>query len=188
MAHELYHAVQHLAQEQAGDGQASDFQATLYSRLPRGKSKDCYATRSIFNALLAEGTATYVGDPALLPETGTYAVAERERRAGIKGDLKTERTLLDMSLAAVTGAEPDAVEDVYAIGFYNPAPLYALGYVMAKAIGEHDGDVELAQLISQPGDAFARRYIDLTADPQLNLPRLGPYAKLWASRVGCAAR
>ncbi len=78
------------------------------------------------------------------------------------------------------------MDDVYAVGFYTPAPLYALGYTMAKAIAAADGDKALGRLIGDPGDAFVRRYIALTETTGgKDLPKLGPAARRWSSRQQC---
>jgi len=187
IAHELYHAVQNAAQARAPKGTVFYFENETYAALPPGSPRDCYATRAFFGSLLAEGTATYVGDPALLPATGAYSAAERARRKRITSELSSERTLLDMSLASITGPDPLPVDDVYGVGFYTPAPLYDLGYVMAKAIAERDGDAALGAFLLRPGDAFVQRYVEIAGEPGSKLPALGPRAVRWAGRKDCPA-
>ncbi len=182
MAHELYHAVQNIAQARRPKPATYQFENERYAALPAGITRECYAIRAFFDYLLAEGTASYVGDDAMLPAHGVYADRERPRsREGLQ-HLEQHATLLDMSLAAITGPTPTPADDVYAVGFYSPAPLYALGYTMAKAIAEHDGDTAFGQFIGGPGDAFARRYMVLTDTPGSKLPKLGPRAPVGGSR------
>jgi hypothetical protein len=188
VAHELYHAIQNMAQKGAPKDDAFDFDQTYYQSLPKGLQQSCYATQAILGSLLAEGTAVYVGDPALLPKDGSYSSKERLRRAAILGNVKMERTLLDMSLRAVTGPEPLSEDDVYAVGFLGAAPLYDLGYVMAKAIAEQEGPAQLGRLISRPGSAFAMDYIALSERPGSTLPKLGEQTLEWSQRTGCAHR
>ncbi len=185
MAHELYHGVQNQAAVQhPGAAQSFDFDRKAYAALRTATARDCYATRAYFTSLVAEGTATLVGDPTLLPKEGAYAAAERRRRQGGFGGLKSQRTLFDMSLKAITGPAALDEEAVYAVGFYDQAPMYDLGYAMARAIAASDGEAAIGRLIAQPPENFVRRYIALT---KLNnkLPPLGPIATQWAARASC---
>lgn len=185
MVHELYHGVQSMVAVQRKAGiRAFDFDHDVYVKLPTDAVRDCYATRAYFGLLVAEGTATLVGDPTFLPRQGTYAEAERRRREGAFGSQDQQITVLEVSLKAITSPAPMGLETVYPIGFYPPAPMYDLGYVMAKAIAAHDGEVAIGRLISEPPENFVRRYIALTKENP-KLQPLGPLAARWAARDTC---
>lgn len=185
MAHELYHGVQNLAAKtHPRASQAFDFDNSAYKALKARAARDCYATRAYFTSLVAEGTATLVGSPELLPKEGAYADTERRRRQGGFGDLESQRTLLEMSLKTITGPAPMNESRVYQVGFYGSAPMYDLGFAMAKAIAASDGDAAIGRFISEPPENFVRRYIALTKLDS-KLPALGPIATRWASRTGC---
>jgi Putative zinc dependent peptidase (DUF5700) len=192
MAHELYHAVQNTAQAKLSKTVSFGFESERYQALPKGLVRSCYAAQSFFGSMLAEGTASYVGDTELLPKDTDYSELQRERVKGIYDDMAPMRTLMEMSLAAITGAEPTSPDDVYAFNFYGRndrgPPMYDLGYVMAKAIATRDGDAALGALIGQPPEVFVKRYIAIAADPNAKLTQLGPMAQKWAQRSMCRAR
>ena len=187
LAHEIYHGLQHGAQVAAGTLGEVDYDPRAYAALPEGTARACYATRRLFGALMKEATASYVGDVTLLPTTGAEALSEREQRAlSLSGRVETPITLLDMGVAAMTGSEPVPERQVYRVGFQQAGQLYYdIGYVMARAIAQHDGQEAIGRLVSQPGDVFVRRYIALAGEAGSTLPRLGPNTLRWASRAGC---
>ena len=82
-------------------------------------------------------------------------------------------------------------DDVYALGFYVPEPLYKVGYVMAKAIATDEGPQGLAAFLNQPGYSFVERYAALPRyGKDRDHPPLGPNT-LQAVRMlkaGCKAR
>lgn len=184
MAHELYHAIQN-AMVSARPGLVFDFNIDRYSRLKSDAERTCYAQSAIAGSILAEGSATLVGDPVLLPADGIYSRSTRERYV-LKPDLIGRTTLLDMSLRSVTMPGGVAPELVYAVGFYNRAPLYDLGYVMAKTIASSDGNAGLGRLVALGPKAFFTRYIEIAdLDTTNTLPRLGSVAKVWTELPDC---
>jgi hypothetical protein len=190
MAHELYHAVQNIAQAAYAKGVVFDYDAAAYNALPQGRARSCYAIQAFFGQLLAEGTATYVGDPALLPVSGVYSSVERKSMRATLSPLtprsmSSQRTLLEMSVRTIVGSDPLSEKDVYAVGFYDTAPLYDIGYAMAKTIVAHDGDAALGKLISQPGSAFVARYDEIADAPGSGLPTLGAQTEAWARPESC---
>jgi hypothetical protein len=189
LAHEIYHSVQHAAQARAGTLADFDYDEEVYSQLQPGVARQCYVTRELFGKLMEEGTASYVGDIALYPTSGEEALSVRKQRAAsLSGHVETSISLLEIGLAAITSDDPVSEKSVYAIGFLDAGQLYYdLGYVMAKAIALRDGDAAIGRLIAVPGDAFARRYIQLSEEAGSTLPKLGPHAKRWAMRASCPA-
>jgi Putative zinc dependent peptidase (DUF5700) len=191
LSHELYHVVQNVARANLAKTISFGFDSENYLSLPKGSQRDCYAVQSFFGSLMSEGTATYVGDPDLLPLEGKYPLLQRQRTQAIYNDMSGMSTLLEMSLAAITGAEPTSPDDVYAFNFYGRGgtmqgpPMYDLGYVMAKAIVQRDGDASLGALIGKPPEAFVKRYIAISNDPASKLTKLGPRAVKWAERAQC---
>ncbi|WBS04667.1 hypothetical protein OU994_10480 [Pseudoduganella sp. SL102] len=67
------------------------------------------------------------------------------------------RQRLDQGRGLTTGAQV-SYEDIYALGFYGHEALYALGYVMARAIVAEEGKDAIAELTGRPGALFVERY------------------------------
>ena len=186
-AHEFYHGVQHAAQTRAGRLRDFSYDEATYESLPSRIAKQCYATRELFGQLMNEGTASYVGDIVLLPTSGEEALSVRKQReAALSGKVGPSIALLEMGLAAMTSDEPLSEKSVYSIGFLEAGQLYYdIGYVMAKAIATRDGDAAIGRLIAMPGDAFVRRYIELSEERGSKLPKLQDRTKKWAARESC---
>jgi hypothetical protein len=186
-AHEFYHGVQHAAQARAGTLRDFSYDEATYESLPSRIAKQCYATRELFGQLMTEGTASYVGDIVLLPTSGDEALSVRKQReAALSGKVGPSIALLEMGLAAMTSDDPLSETSVYSIGFLEAGQLYYdVGYVMAKAIATRDGDAAIGRLIAMPGDAFVRRYIELSEESGSKLPKLQERAKKWAARASC---
>jgi hypothetical protein len=187
LAHELFHMAQAAL---AGPSAATFFyESERDGALTGQRAHDCYRTRAFFGNLVVEGTASLVGDEGSLPERGPYSAKARAEHAAQAGRMAAHATLLEMSLAAITGPEAVPFDDVYAVGFYSPAPLYALGEAMARAIANADGDRAVSSYFTQPPEAFVRRYIELSdaAPPTAKLAKLGSLAHRWAARASCPA-
>ena len=187
LTHEFYHGIQHAAQLRAGTLNDFSYDEAAYQRLPPGIARKCYVTRQLFGKLMEEGTASYVGDIVLYPTIGDQALSVRKQRAlSLSGKVGTPISLLEIGLAAITSDDPVPEKSVYSIGFLDAGQLYYdLGYVMAKAIAAHDGDAAIGRLISQPGDVFVRRYIEISEESGSTLPKLKDHAKTWAARQSC---
>ena len=189
LTHEFYHGIQHAAQARAGTLGDFNYADATYQKLSPGLARRCYVTRQLFGSLMEEGTASYVGDIALYPTTGPEALSVRKQRElSLSGKVGTPIALLDIGLAAVTSDDPVSERSVYSIGFLEAGQLYYdLAYVMAKAIATHDGDAAIGRMISQPGDVFVRRYIEISEEPGSNLPKLKDHTKSWATRRSCSS-
>jgi hypothetical protein len=178
MSHELFHAVQALAQS---------------ARKPSPEQGKCIAgtahageVADFLGSLSAEGTASYVGDVLSIPEHGADdpSLKERARFARNLGLVNRSVTQLELSIHGLTtGAEvsPDAV---YELGFYGDEVMYALGYVMARAIAKEQGDAAIGDLIGLPGAAFVERYVHLKGYGRTDeMPALKPATIRWADRL-----
>lgn len=173
MAHELYHAVQGAAVDAAGLHGQRGYDETRYAGLT-GEARKRYVVESFLYELLTEGTAIYVGDPALMTADTRMAKMERERLQLQNGRLDRLATQLDASLLALTHETPIAWDPIYALGFYGPdQPLYYLGYAMSKAMVEKSGPGRLGELAAGSGCEFAQAYLDLRTK-DASLPPLGP--------------
>jgi hypothetical protein len=164
MTHELYHAVQGLAHPPAPD-------AACLAKLPGGKHLG-----ELFGDLFQEGGASYVGDVLALPSDGDpVLVAERKRAETNVGRVHRSITLLELSVHALdTGAKLD-YDDIYALGFYNEEILYALGYVMAKAIATERSPAALGDLLDKPASTFVTTYASLSGyGKSKDMPKLDP--------------
>lgn len=181
MEHEMFHAVQNMAlaaNPKTAEGRSCAARVANADRLA-----------ALFDPLMKEGTASYVGDLLALPEAGD-AELQKERAEFAR---KVERigrsvTLLSLSThAAATGA-PIADDDVYALGFYGDELLYPLGYLMAQAIVEELGNSVIGSLIRKPGAVFIDHYIRLKNYGSDKAPKLGPIVEQAARRLAiCGA-
>ena len=184
MAHELYHAVVGSAREAAKV--PDDFNDGELAKIKSKPKRDAYAVRGILNQLKEEGSATLVGDPALTTSDGKLASNERDQLRNMTRLPRRIPALLDMVLVGVTANPALDFDDVYSVGFYSDQPLYYLGYAMAKAVAEKEGDVRLGKLQLGSGCDFAREYLKLSAaDP--SLVKLGT-ASVQRIRMACPVR
>ena len=162
MAHELYHAVQGAAIKASGRQEPSYDE--LVKLATTKAQRDAVAVRVILDQLLAEGVATYVGDPMQTTAETKFAAQERDRIRNLTRLPKRMPTLLDMALIAVTDAQPLDIEDVYSVGFYADQPLYYVGYLMAQTIAQKKGPARLGVLAIGDGCGFASDYLEVVND------------------------
>jgi hypothetical protein len=172
LAHELYHAVQG-----AYSVDSDDIWLKPESRTAKGKARQqlCVGLAGLFSNLYQEGSASYVGDTLLLdPASGPLAKKTREEMEVGLHHLSDHATLLELSVTGLEAPKPVPFEDIYALDFYVPEPLYKLGYAMAKAIATDLGPSTLTALLKEPGYRFVRRYLDLPAyGKDAQHPKLG---------------
>ena len=178
ISHELFHAVQALAR--SAHQPSPEQEKCVVGTAHAGDVAD------FFDSLSAEGTASYVGDVLSIPEVGTDdpSAKDRARFARNVGLVGRSVTQLELSIHGLTtGAEvsPDAV---YELGFYGDEVMYALGYVMARAIAKEQGDATIGDLIGMPGAAFVKRYAHLKGYGKTkDIPALKPATIRWADRL-----
>jgi hypothetical protein len=158
MQHELYHAVQALARAaRTADATAATRRAACLAAVPHAD-----VLSQLFNSLQDEGTASLVGDVlALPPGVDDVTNAERASVARNVGMVARSVTQLELSVHGLTTGADVSYDDVHALGFYGDEVLYALGYVMARAIAQEQGDAAVAALAGGPGAAFVARYVRL---------------------------
>lgn len=181
LMHELYHAVQNLART-SGSSAAVD---ACLSKLPAGRHLS-----ELFVSLSDEGTASYVGDVLSLPSDSDQVThAMRERMRHNIGASNRSITLLELSIHALSTASDVSYDDIYALGFYNDEILYAIGYLMAKAIATERGPGAVAELIDKPASRFVTSYVALPGYGKTkDVPRLDPETIAWAGKLaGCGA-
>lgn len=183
MEHELFHAVQALA---LSAHKPTDTQTKCIAATGRGSD-----VADVFGSLSAEGTASYVGDVLSLAEHGTdTATAEqRVRFARNVGLVDRSITQLELSVHGLTTGAAVSPSEVYELGFYGDEVLYALGYVMARAIASEQGVDAIGELISLPGAAFVERYIHLKGYGKSEaMPLLKPGTIAWADKLSVCSR
>jgi hypothetical protein len=178
MEHEMYHVVQTLA----GAG-----------FVPSMSSLQCLANKprmadiaGLFDSLSEEGTASYVGDVLALRSDSTDKVVDQERQRVQRNVDMVHRsvTQLELSVHGLATNASVTSADVYELGFYGDEVLYALGYVMARAIVQEQGDSAMGELIAKPGAVFVLRYVHLKAYGKSKLvPALAPESVLWAQQI-----
>lgn len=184
MEHELFHAVQ---------GKAKS------AHKPTATALACVAQKSggenienLFNALSMEGTASKVGDELALPIQGEDEPTAKERAEFAQNVelVKLHVTELELSVHGLATRAAVTYDEVYAAGFYGNQELYGLGYVMARAIAQEEGNAAISQLISESGGSFVIRYIHLKNYGRSDaLPALGRETELWAQQLtACSAR
>src|SRR5450830_1477510 len=154
MQHELFHAVQAIAataRKPSMDEQACVAGIPQRSQLSK-----------LFGSLEMEGSASLVGDVAAMPP-GVDGESDEARRKALRNiDLVGRSiTLLELSVHGLETGAQVGYDDIYALGFYGDEVLYALGYVMARAIAAEEGKGAIAALSGQPGALFVQRYSKL---------------------------
>ena len=173
--HELYHAVQAVAARSPSTNPHRIFDPGYYNTISNSDARSGYLVNALLTNLLVEGAATYVGDPALITETGPMANFERERFARQMSQLDRIATMLELILIGVTNDPIPDLERVHALAFQGPdQPLYYLGYEMARQIAQRHGASRLAQLTNADGCTFVREYLALElpgCDPVALSPR-----------------
>lgn len=182
MEHELFHAVQALAAS---------------ARKPAPTEAACVAATahagdvaSLFASLSDEGTASYVGDILALPERGGDDATARERARFGRNVAMVERSItqLELSVHGLTTGAAVSPDDVYALNFYGDEVLYALGYVMARAIAQERGSGAVGALIGLPGAEFVKTYAGLKGYGKTDkVPALKPATLRWAEKLSACA-
>ncbi|MBW6524383.1 hypothetical protein KZ810_12815 [Sphingomonas sp. RHCKR47] len=178
MKHELYHAVQALAREAYQERLG---QERCIAAAPHGTD-----IAAFFASLSAEGTASYVGDVLSLPEHGTDAATSKERARVVRNIDMVDRSIvqLELSIHGLTSGAAVTPEEVYGLGFYGDEVLYALGYVMARAIAQEQGNGAIAELAGAPGAIFVERYASLKGYGKSDaMPALKPETLQWAQAL-----
>ena len=173
LAHELYHAVQAVYSVEKDDTWLKPESSTAKGR---ARQQVCANLSNLFANLYQEGSASYVGDPMLLDEqTGPLAKKTRAELQDGLNNLHNHLTLMELSVVGLEAKKPVPFDDVYALGFYVPEPLYKLGYVMAKAIATDEGPQSLTKFLGEPGYSFAKHYVALPGyGKDRDHPKLGP--------------
>jgi hypothetical protein len=183
MEHELYHAVQALVRK--AHPQASE-QIRCVAAISHGSD-----VAAFFASLSAEGTASYVGDVLALPERGSDDATTRERARVARNVGLVDRSIvqLELSVHGLTSGAAVTPEEVYGLGFYGDEVLYALGYVMARAIAQEQGTGAVGDLAGAPDVAFVLRYMNLKGYGKSDAaPALKPETLRWAQLLArCAA-
>lgn len=176
LEHELYHAVQGVA---APPKPRLTAIAQCLKRAATPPHLD-----DLFGALVQEGTASAVGDVLALPKDMTGPAAD-ERKKFARNVAMVDRsvTLLALSTHALA-TRAVGYDPIYALGFYGDEILYALGYVMAKAIEREQGPQAIAALLTDPtGADFINRYRALKAYGSEGAPKLDARTLAWAARM-----
>ncbi len=153
--HELYHAVQ---------GAFADKRGAAAQAAGPTLSPACASTARLFASLYEEGTATYVEDISLLPQSHSESATRKlaDMTDGLR-HIHDSATLLELSIIGLRSVQAVPYDDVYDVGFLGHGALYNIGFVMAKAIVERDGPQNLAAFLKQPPFKFVQRYTQLPA-------------------------
>lgn len=173
MAHELYHAIQgHFAKQPA----AWWSQKQALHGPKAVAAQQCMDLARLFTDLYQEGTASYVGDPALLAGSpGPIAKKTMDDMANGVRHIAWSTTLLELSVIGVTAKQPVSYDAAYELGFYGPEILYRIAYAMARAIAQDQGAQALGQFLTEPGYQFAEAYVALPRyGKDAEHPTLGP--------------
>ena len=181
--HEMYHAVQGAFTKDREIASLDDAHVQGHTQ------KACVDTEHLFSSLYREGSATYVEDISLLPQS--HSVSSTRALADLNDGLAhvhNSATLLELSVDGLRATDAVSFDDVYDVGFFGHGVLYDVGYVMAKAIAEDDGPQGLASYLKQPSYKFVSHYTQL---PKYGMdkdhPILGPNTIAAANQLasGC---
>jgi hypothetical protein len=185
MQHELFHAIQGIARKSMVLSKAA---TACFAKIP-----DSGELWQIFGSLQMEGTASLVGDVTGMP-AGIDALSDEERKNVLRnvGMVGRSITLMELSVHGLNTGAQVGYDKIYELGFYGDEVLYALGYVMARAIAAEEGKSAIAELIGQPGSHFVQRYRNLKgygksdAVPALRAETLQSADQLAACTAGLA--
>ena len=176
LEHELFHAVQALAAHVAGPVVAGPCR----NAIPGAARLD-----KLFDSLVEEGTASYVGDVLALSETGDAEIVKaRAQFQHGQNILRRSVTLLELSVHAVTTGASISDDDIYSAGFYDDEILYSLGYVVTRAIAREQGPGAVAELLGKPGALFVQRYVALKSYGTPGVPKLFDDTVRWGNALG----
>ena len=151
MQHEAFHAVQGIVRASMSEAAG---ESACMAKSPRGKELS-----KLFSSLEMEGSASLVGDVLAMP-AGIDAESDKARVSALRnvGLVNRSITLLELSAHSLNTGAQVSYDDIYALGFYGDEVLYALGYVMARAIAAEEGKGAIAELTGRPGALFVVRY------------------------------
>jgi len=181
--HEMYHAVQGAFAKDREIALLDDAHAQGHTQ------KTCADTEHLFSSLYREGSATYVEDISLLP--ASHSVSSTRALTDLNdgfAHIHNTATLLELSVDGLRAADAVSFDDVYDVDFFGHGVLYSLGYVMAKAIAEDDGQQGLAAYLKQPSYKFVLHYTQLPKyGTDKGHPKLGPNTIAAANQLagGC---
>lgn len=181
LQHEMYHAVQGAARPAPA---VTDARKQCLTRIGMPAHMD-----DLFDSLWVEGTASAVGDVLALPRDAGGLVGEERKKVQLSVNrVSRSVTLMELSTHAVATEALD-FDSIYELGFYGDEILYALGYVMAKAIEQEQGPAAIAELSRiSSGAAFIDRYRQLAAyGKSASAPAIGPKTLDWAKRMAACA-
>lgn len=181
LQHEMYHAVQGAARPTPA---VTDARRQCLTRVGMPAHMD-----DLFDSLWVEGTASAVGDVLALPRDATGIVGEERKKVQLNVNrVSRSVTLMELSTHAVATEALD-FDSIYELGFYGDEILYALGFVMAKAIEKEQGPAAIAELSRiSSGAVFIDRYRQLAAyGKEPGAPALGPKTLDWAKRMAACA-
>jgi hypothetical protein len=129
--------------------------------------------RVFLHNLVQEGTAelfTHVGDEALGSAHSRDIALKNARNAKRTAGIVVMFESLAFRLFTTPPADYAEYDGIYGLMFYETfeATAYQLGWVMAKAIEQKDGQAGIARLLAQQPKQFVLRYQELAlADPSL---------------------
>ena len=137
----------------------------------------------LFAALETEGSASLVGDVAAMPE-GIDAASDEERKKVRRniGMVGRSITLLELSVHGFNTGAQVGYDNIYELGFYGDEVLYALGYVMARAIAAEEGKNAIAG-----ADRTARRAVRAALPQPQRLWQIGDRAGALSGDIAIAA-
>ena len=182
MQHELFHAVQGIARTSRLWSTAS---AACMAKIPHSEELS-----RLFASLEMEGSASLVGDVAAMP-AGIDTASDEQRKKALRnvGMVGRSVTLLELSTHGLNTGAQVSYDNIYELGFYGDEVLYALGYVIARAIAAEQGKSAIAELTGRPGALFVQRYRNLKSYGKSDaVPALYPETLRSADQLAiCAA-
>lgn len=182
MQHELFHAVQGIARTALAPSMSAA--AACMARIPHSEE-----LAQLFASLEMEGSASLVGDVASMPAGLDAPTDEARKKARRNVELVGRSvTLLELSAHGLTTGAQVSYDQMYELGFYGDEVLYALGYVMARAIAAEEGSGAIAALTGRPGALFVQRYRNLKGYGKLEaVPTLFPATLRTAEQLAACA-
>lgn len=153
VAHELYHSVQHVGDQNRKKGKAMD----------PDPPKHIISAYIMLANLYAEGTANLVGDFSKVEKPKLFTKVQQDEYALNRQRNRTNFTLFESLLYRAyhdSTASPDALYNVAFTTAFEETSYY-VGYEMAKFIEKHEGRSAVASFVAKSSIEFSQHYIDM---------------------------
>jgi hypothetical protein len=135
---------------------------------------------NLFTNVLNEGSASFIANPLLINQPGTYNKCFQGKYRLNLNRIKDNFQLFESMLIRLHTDSIATFEDIYAIGFSGrwESPLYYVGFVMCELMQKYEGDTFLNKYLRDNPLKFIKGYIKYSTLENMpsKYPLLGSYS------------